>query len=424
MAKVRVRKETGKVYFDFHFRGVRCREYTALEDSPANRRRAQQMLERIEAEITLGTFEYVRYFPQSPYVARFAAAESTPVVSAGVAGAAQAGSACTPTFADFADEWWKLNELRWRKSTQEANRGVLDKYLLPAFKDRQVGDIRRKDVLEFRSELAKAPGRSGNVTLSNKSINHHMGILRMILVEASEQHGFNNPFAKIEALVIKKPHIDPFTLDEVTLMLNTIRGDYRDYLAVRCFTAMRSGEIDGLKWKYIDFKRRQILVRETFSKGRVEYTKTDGSQREIEMSTPVYEALRRQAKVTGESGLDGFVFRSAGGGPIDVQNFTQRVWYPLLRYLGFRERRPYQTRHTCATLWLGAGENPEWIARQLGHTTTEMLFRVYSRYVPNLTRRDGSAFEKLVSRMSCAEPADAKSAASLKPIKQEGDHAG
>jgi integrase len=32
----------------------------------------------------------------------------------------------------------------------------------------------------------------------------------------------------------------------------------------------------------------------------------------------------------------------------------------------------------------------------MGHTTTEMLFRVYSRYVPNLTRQDGSAFERLL----------------------------
>jgi integrase len=30
----------------------------------------------------------------------------------------------------------------------------------------------------------------------------------------------------------------------------------------------------------------------------------------------------------------------------------------------------------------------------MGHTTTEMLFRVYSRYIPNLTHNDGSAFER------------------------------
>ena len=60
-------------------------------------------------------------------------------------------------------------------------------------------------------------------------------------------------------------------------------------------------------------------------------------------------------------------------------------------------RRPYQCRHTAATLWLAAGENPEWVANVLGHSTTEMLFRVYSRFVPNLTRNDGLAFAGLVN---------------------------
>jgi len=69
----------------------------------------------------------------------------------------------------------------------------------------------------------------------------------------------------------------------------------------------------------------------------------------------------------------------------------------LLRFLDIKERRPYQSRHTAATLWLASGENPLWIARQLGHTSTEMLFKVYGRFVPNLTRQDGSAFERLLT---------------------------
>ncbi len=36
--------------------------------------------------------------------------------------------------------------------------------------------------------------------------------------------------------------------------------------------------------------------------------------------------------------------------------------------------------------------------RQMGHSTTEVLFRIYSRYVPKLTRQDGSAFESLLKR--------------------------
>jgi len=33
-------------------------------------------------------------------------------------------------------------------------------------------------------------------------------------------------------------------------------------------------------------------------------------------------------------------------------------------------------------LLLSSGENAEWVARTLGHFSTEMLFKVYSRYYP------------------------------------------
>ncbi|MFZ1444676.1 MAG: hypothetical protein WAS49_04265 [Candidatus Dechloromonas phosphoritropha] len=71
------------------------------------------------------------------------------------------------------------------------------------------------------------------------------------------------------------------------------------------------------------------------------------------------------------------------GTPLDHKHVTNQVWYPLLRHLGLAKRRPYQTRHTCATLWLAAAESPQWIANQLGHTTTEMLFRVYAPGLPH-----------------------------------------
>jgi len=82
---------------------------------------------------------------------------------------------------------------------------------------------------------------------------------------------------------------------------------------------------------------------------------------------------------------------------LDHRNVRDRIWKPLLERLGLTYRRPYQTRHTAATLWLAAGEAPEWIARQMGHSTTKMLFEIYSRFVPNLTRQDGSAMERLLN---------------------------
>jgi integrase len=113
------------------------------------------------------------------------------------------------------------------------------------------------------------------------------------------------------------------------------------------------------------------------------------------MSQPVYEALKRQWEVSGK--LSEYVFCNREGHPIDNKNFSDRVWYPLLRHLGLAKRRPYQLRHTAATLWLASGEAPEWVARQLGHSSTQMLFTVYSRFVPNMTRQDGSAIDRLLA---------------------------
>lgn len=393
MGNIRVRKETNNLFFDFYFQGVRCREQTLLQDTPANRKKLKAIMERIEAEIVLGAFDYAKTFPGS---------KNLPKVAQALAEAAAAplrvlphGQQEIPTLEAFVEVWWMENEVRWREATRIYHRGFLDKHLLPAFGAQRVDAITRADVLQYRSRLAKEKGRQEGRTLSPKTVNAIMTVLKAILDEAADRFGFTSPCARIERLKVPRKDIEPFSVDEIRRILAAVRPDYVNYLTVRFYTGMRSGEVHGLKWRHIDWERRQILVRETYSNGRTEYTKTDGSQRAIEMTSLVYDALRRQ-QAAALPGAD-YVFTNSAGGPLDNKNFVTRVWNTALKEAGVPLRRPYQARHTFATLMLAAGENPEWIARQLGHTTTEMLFKVYSRYVPNLTRRDGAAFEQLLA---------------------------
>lgn len=384
MGHIRVRKETGKLYFDFQYQNIRCREQTSLPDTTANRKKLEAMLETIEAEITLGYFEYDKYFPNSPRVAQFK--EIRNLKSKHIRG--------IPTFGEFIDLWREELWPTWRNSYRVTVSGLIRNYLKPAFKDEILDDIKKADIMQFRTRLCAIKKPDGS-SMTNQHINRVMSMLGTILGEAADRYEFVSPFRGIKPLKIKKPEIEPFSLDEVYLILDTIRSDYKNYYTVRFFTGMRTGEIDGLQWRYVDFDNRMILIRETWVRSRIEITKTDAGQREILMSEPVYEALKNQYEVTGDKK---FVFCSKRGTPLNNQNTIKRVWNPILKYLGLRQRRPYQTRHTAATLWLASGENPEWIARQMGHSTTEMLFKVYSRYVPNLTRQDGSAFENLLKK--------------------------
>tara|TARA_Y100000748_G_scaffold27904_1_gene20847 strand:+ start:1059 stop:2264 length:1206 start_codon:yes stop_codon:yes gene_type:complete len=396
MASIRVREQTGKLFFDFRYRNKRCREQTALDDTPVNRRKLEGILKKIEAEITLGTFEYARYFPGSKNAQKFVEAAAVQL---------QYKHHATPLFSDFADTWFSEMQAQWRRSHIDTVATTLRAYLKPEFGEKEVGSITKAEILSFRSQLAKV--RNGkDKPLSAERINHIMTPLRMILNEAADRYEFTSPYQGIKSLKVPRTDVEPFTVDEVKLILQTVRADFKNYYTVRFLTGMRTGEIDGLQWQFVDFERRQILVRQALVRDELVYTKNDGSFRTIDMSGPVYEALQEQRKATGKFE---YVFCTRNGKPVAHRNITQRVWYPLLRHLGLRKRRPYQTRHTAATLWLAAGESPEWIARQMGHTTTEMLFRVYSRYVPNLTRRDGSAMERLlVNEFNQAGHADAQ----------------
>ncbi|MDT8376081.1 MAG: DUF3596 domain-containing protein [Mariprofundaceae bacterium] len=382
MGSIRLRKikgGPGHLVIDFRYQGVRCREQTLLEDTPANRNRLQTVLDRIEREIAMGTFVYAKYFPHSKKGEQFRQ---------------QPSSSCTgtPLFRDFAETWMIENSAHWKRSVIQGYRYTLDGLLLPRFGHYEVGAVTKADILAFRTELTTMPGKGGKKR-SPSRINNIMKPIRGIMNEAADRYDFANPVRNIRKLAEGRKDIYPFTLDEVMLLCREIRRDYQNYLITRFFTGMRSGEVDGLKWKYVDFDRGIIAIRETVVCQEEDTPKTQSSYRDIMMLPIVREALLDQHKYTGDGEL---VFCSRAGTPLHQNNFRRRIWRPLLARLGLPLRRPYETRHTAATIWLASGENPEWVARQLGHSNTEMLFRVYSRYIPNLTRKDGSAIRALV----------------------------
>jgi len=399
MGSIRARKDTGMLFFDFIFKGMRCRELTTLKDSAENRRTMEKLIKKIDAEILLDQFEYARYFPSSLVVKKLAVEQAR--LALGETG--EGGNVLsTPLLKDFAEEWLEENVVRWKRSYEDMVTLVIEKYLVPKFGEMEVSRINKGEILKFRASLAKVQ-HGDKIGLTPDRINHIMTPLRMILADAADRNNFTTPFTGIKQLRVPRTEVDPFSLEEVKRFIANVRSDYLNYYIVRFMTGMRTSEIDGLKWKYVNFERREIFIRETLVKGTVETTKTPESTRSIDMSDSVYSALQSQYAATKH--LSDFVFCTKEGSPLQYSNVSNRVWYPTLELLDLRPRRPYQTRHTTATLWLAAGENPEWIARQMGHTTTRMLFTVYSRFVPNLTRRDGSAFETLVTNSRVFETA-------------------
>ncbi len=188
------------------------------------------------------------------------------------------------------------------------------------------------------------------------------------------------------------------------------------------WTGARPNELAALKWGDVDWTRATFRVRAGRYRGVESTPKTLGGIRDVDMLPPVAEATKmqkaQQAAICLKLGLGApeascdYVFTGPRGGLLKPNFVRDYVWYPTLKNTGLRRRTMYQTRHTFASNALAAGEAPSWVAQMLGHTSPEMLFTVYARYIPNRTRRDGSAF---ASRMSESATVDAQKTLAVIP---------
>jgi integrase len=380
----------GKLVIQFRYQKKRCREQTQLVDTKANRSRLERLLKKIEAEIVLDTFDYSKYFPNSNASKLF-----TEIKRREISAKSYFDAPDSPKFEEFAQTWLTEKKIEWSKGHILDVEGVVNKYLTPMFGSKKISAINKGQILQFRTILAKVPGRTGDF-LSPSRINHIMTPLRMILNEAADRYDFTSPWKNIKALKVPRTDVVPFSVAEVEKVINYAPEAFQCYLITRFFTGMRTGEIDGLMWKDVDFANRVITVSQSLNRGEVSGLKTQGSYRTISLIDRVVNALCEHKLKSGNKSA--FVFTNEKGLPLNYQVLSRTMWYPTLERAGLKKRNPYQTRHTFATLLLASGESPEWIANQMGHTTTTMLFRVYSRYVPNLTRDDGSAFEAFLQK--------------------------
>jgi len=376
--------QNGFLFFEFRWKGVRCREGTKLQDTPENRRILQKKMNLIDGEIALGTFDYSRHFPDGNKIRIFG--KPKPNI----------------TFGEFTRKWIEDRKPRFKKSHWKNINYFLEGEILPYFGPLKLDEIMEEHVESFITEVSERKGIKKD-KIGGKGVNNYLVLLRTILNTARRRRLIpENPTQFVEKLDEDPPDIDPLSMEEVAVFFRSVPKKYYNYFFTAFLTGMRPNEQIALKLHNVDFVHMKISVREGRVCGEEGLPKTRGSIRDIDMLPPVQQVMLKQRAIVLWASQ--YVFPNAVGGALDTANLRNRVWYPTLEEAGIRLRTLYQTRHTFATLMLGSGENPEWVAKMLGHSTIRMLQK-YSKFIPNLTRQDGSAFMKVFQdKMSRSTP--------------------
>ncbi|MCL4461245.1 MAG: tyrosine-type recombinase/integrase [Nitrospirae bacterium] len=131
--------------------------------------------------------------------------------------------------------------------------------------------------------------------------------------------------------------------------------------------------------------------------GQVKDTKTVSGRREIALLPGALEALDRQKEHTALE--NSIIFRH----PYSNEQWKHpkqigKLWEVILRKAGVKFRNPYQTRHTYASMLLSAGENPMFVAHQMGHKDWGMIRKVYGRWLPDTVPGSGERIRSVWSQ--------------------------
>ncbi|MGP5556556.1 Arm DNA-binding domain-containing protein, partial [Psychrobacter celer] len=157
-----INSRNGKLYVDFRYIGQRCREQTLLADTKPNRKRLENFVSRMEADIQLGSFRYENYFPQSKKLEKFQSLE--------LMKSTNSHKDSSSGFNSFSKVWIEEKKPEWRDSQISNVADIFRIYLIPHFGNVPLNTISKAKIMVFRGKLVKK-GNNGRL-LSASRINH------------------------------------------------------------------------------------------------------------------------------------------------------------------------------------------------------------------------------------------------------------
>jgi integrase len=345
----------------FTFEGKRQIQTLMLNGEPmlptaANVKYAQRLAIEIKEKIRHLTFSMAEYFPAS-------------------------GSGGTLTVAVQLDTW--LAAQRIEESTRAGyssgvkfwKETICGKNGTP-LGDKALRGLRTSHVL---TALATRP------ELSGKTINNYVQVLReAVELAVTDKLLTENPVAKVPTAKHQKPPPDPFSRDEMEKILADLNikhaGQIPNFVEFWFWSGLRTSEIFGLRWENVDLNSGSVLVTEAVVRGiHKDHTKTH-VVRTVKLNSRALRAIQQQRQHTQVAGNLVFQDPRYLTPWLDERAFRRSYWTPTLKRLGIRYRRPYNMRHTYATVMLMAGMNSAFCAKQLGHSV-EMFHKTYSRWL-------------------------------------------
>ena len=286
-------------------------------------------------------------------------------------------------------------------TTYENYYNLLNKRILPHFKDMVISEINERDIENWLYKLSKTKtqrvNRAGEY-LHPTTIAHSFKLLiNMFNYAKLDRILKENPCDYVKKRPTESPdEKEYFTLEEMDYVKGLLANAnirLRTAIFLIMDTGCRREEVIGLKWKDIDFDNKTIDINKavvsttsnaplTKKRVREKCVKTKHSLRKIGVPQVSMDMLKQYKYFKKDSGLkvrdDDYVFTNWDSNQVLDPNRLTTDWYNFRRDNNIKKQvTVHGLRHSNATFLLSTGAIDKDVAKRLGHTT-EVLSRIYT----------------------------------------------
>lgn len=296
-----------------------------------SRRDAERCLSQIQGEIENGTFDRDFYSKHRKSIL---------------------------SFISYAEQWLSNCDLRKHRGELAAGyvcrlRGYLTNHWLPFFGERNITELRGKDITRFYLQLGSSPKTRVNI----------MGALHVLFAAAFDEEVIATmpKFPRMETVPKRFP---PWaTREQQDVIFNHITDPMARYIISFCIAhGVRIGEARALQHQDIDLERMVVTIQRAFSGANLRPFPKGKQSRALPLDPVWAAAYADRPRALPNS----FVFTGNGGHPLG-QNFAYRAWVAACRKAGFTCTLHQGTRHSKASQLANAGVPLRFIQQLLGH---------------------------------------------------------
>lgn len=317
------------------------------------------------------------------------------------------------TLNEFVQIWLRDHAERdLQPKTLVGYKSILNRRILPEFGARPMAEIKPIEINRFYTKLLnmkKVPGSRSGGTLSSQTVRHYHMLLSKIFNDAVRLEIVEkNPLQRVFAPKVKQRRIklEDTSLEDILQALEEEPIQYQVLINLTIGTGMRLGEVAGLEWRHIDFKRHLLQVNQSAQQitGKeiiIKDPKSQTSERNIALPESVLELLTTYKEVQKSYptilNAPNWVFRNPDGTHMKP-NLLSDWFRRFLKRHNLRHMRFHDLRHLSATLSLQNGISPTNVAARLGHAKTSTTMNIYSHALRSVDVEAAANLDRLLRK--------------------------